>query len=574
MLNAIAVKISRYTAAVLSFSPFARAFAGLGLVACAACASVALSSEGSEAPLTFYTVTGEIALSRHEPRVAALQYAAAAENSNDVALLQRAAQIATEALQPSLTLRVATRWIDVDPASVEAHRVAAKATLELFRVEQATAHYRVVLKSSPRGTDSEFATLEEELAASDNVHGARQLADRLASYYPGLPAVLRLQAHTALRADDPAAAVRSFEALASLGSVQGAELTQELWRARVLSGDAAAPLAQAQALVERDPSAANRMNLAVLLLAAQQDGAARAQLELLTTDAGAAPNALHLLGLVEFQEDRLDEAAARFAQLVVSGKFLDDALYYLALIAERHQDLERALRLYAQVQDGDNAVPALLRAAGILRTHGAAPAAEELLDRLVQEVPGRAPEILAARARIDADAGDPPQARALLERALLQYPDNVELQYAAASLQERQGDVTAALHTLRAVLRRRPGDPAALNAYGYTLADHDRHLGRARDLIERAYACAPKNAAILDSLGWVLFRQGQGEEALAYLNAAYADDRGGDIAAHLGEVLWQLGRRADADRIWSEGSRADGDNALLKATRVRLHTAN
>jgi Tfp pilus assembly protein PilF len=112
-----------------------------------------------------------------------------------------------------------------------------------------------------------------------------------------------------------------------------------------------------------------------------------------------------------------------------------------------------------------------------------------------------------------------------------------------------------------------------MNAYGYTLADHHRELAYARKLIERAYAEAPKNAAILDSLGWVLYRQGHSEQALPPLKAAYADDRGGDIGAHLGEVLWQLGQRDEAERIWTEASEADSDNRLLNATRQRLHAS-
>jgi len=506
--------------------------------------------------------------------VAALQYSAAAQMSTDTGLLARAAEVTAVALQPSLTLAVAMRWSLLDPTSVDARRAAARAALDLFKIEQASALYRVVLTSSPRGTDAEFAALDTELAVSDNVHGARQLADRLALYFPGSPAALKMQAHAALRADDPAAAVRSFAALAALGTTADADTTMSVWRARILSGDVDAPLAESQARVERDPTAENRLDHALLLLAAQQNAAARAQLQTLTEDPAAAPAAQHLLGLVDFEEGRLDEAGSHFAELVVTGKFLDDSIYYLGVIAERHQDLERALRLYAQVQAGDNAVPALLRAATILRAHGAAPAAEELLDRLVEEVPARAPEILAARARIDADAGEPAQAAAVLDQATRQYPDSVELKYAAASLDEERGHVAAALHELKAVARGRPDDPAALNAYGYTLADHNRQLRRARRLIERAYACSPKNAAILDSFGWVLFRQGRGEDALTYLKAAYADDRGGDIAAHLGEVLWHLGRRSDADRVWSEGSRTDADNPLLKATLVRLHASN
>jgi Flp pilus assembly protein TadD len=140
-----------------------------------------------------------------------------------------------------------------------------------------------------------------------------------------------------------------------------------------------------------------------------------------------------------------------------------------------------------------------------------------------------------------------------------------------ASIYDEQGRTPEALHELTDLANERPDDPAALKALGYTLADHSRNLARARELIERAYAAAPKNAAILDSLGWVLFRQGHSAEAEAYLRAAYADDRGGDIAAHLGEVLWHLGRPDDAERIWSEATAADGGNRLLKATRQRFH---
>ena len=126
----------------------------------------------------------------------------------------------------------------------------------------------------------------------------------------------------------------------------------------------------------------------------------------------------------------------------------------------------------------------------------------------------------------------------------MEYPDSVELRYATASVYEEQGKVAAALRELSLVVKARPNDPAALNALGFTLADHDKDLPKARKLIERAHAAAPKNAAILDSMGWVLFRQGRASEALPYLSAAYADDHDGDIAAHLGEVLWRLVNRA------------------------------
>jgi tetratricopeptide (TPR) repeat protein len=447
------------------------------------------------------------------------------------------------------------------------------------------------------GTEAEFATLETYLAGNDNVFGARQLADRLASAFPSSEAALRIQGFAALRADDPEAAVHSLTAALAIpaagdhenvgkqdaagshdavgdqesGAISRRDLQQTLARAQILMGDTDAPLARAQEAVERENTADNRLNFALLLMTAQRDSAAMQQLEILSHDPKYSPVALRLLGLMEFQQGHFEAATVKFAELVRANKYLDDAFYYLGLIADRQNDAEHALRLYAQVQSGENAVPALLRASAILQTHGAPATAEELLDRLIEDEPQRAPEIIAARARMAADAGDLPGAVTVLERGRAEYPDNVDLRYAVASIYEEQGRISDSLHELTELLNVRPDDPAAQNALGYTLADHSRDLGRARRLIERAYAAAPKNSAILDSLGWVLFRQSHAVEAETYLRTAYLDDRGGDIAAHLGEVLWNLGKPDEAEHIWSEAAAVDGDNRLLKATRQRLH---
>jgi tetratricopeptide (TPR) repeat protein len=553
------------------------------LAICAACAGPRVDDDSVGAPQVFYTVTGEIALSRNEPRTAALQYTAAALRAKDLTLMARASEVTALTLQPSLGAIVADRWISLDPTSLEAHKAAARVALELDRIQESAQEYRVVVTSSPRGAEAELEDLESELGSADNMFAARQVADRLALAFPKSVGALRLQGFIAMRADDPAAAVKCFTAaLAILPAESGGgdsaqkrrDLMQGLWRARILVGDWQEPLAASQALAEEDSSPANQLDHALLLLAAQRNDAAITQLEGLATQAESQPVALRLLGLIEFQDGKVEEASQHFTELLATGKFVDDAFYYLGLIAERHGDLEKALRLYAQVQTGDNAVAALLRASNILEAHGAAPAAEELLDRLIEDDPARAPEVLAARAKIYSDGGDANQAMKVLDQGASQYPDSVDIRYAIASAYEEKGDIAQALRELKRVLRARPDDPAALNAYGYTLADHNRELAHARALIERAHAAAPKNAAIQDSLGWVLYRQGHPEEALPYLGAAYADDRGGDIAAHYGEVLWQVGRRDEAEKIWGEASTLDSQNRLLTATRQRLHAAS
>ena len=573
-----------YSAGVFSKSILALAPVALGLLVCAACAGPPVAPAPVEKAQVFETVTGEIALARGEPRTAALQYAAAVQGTTDLSLIAHASDVTSECLQPSLTAAIAVRWLSLDPKSLEAHRAAAHAALELGRIDESAKQYRFVLASSPRGTDAELKQLETELEAGDDVFAARRLADRVAADFPSSAEALRLQGLAALRADDPAAAVGDFSrAIALMPAAASDEptdavearrdLQQGLWRARILAGDPQEPLEQSRALAQRDATPANTLNYALLLLAAHQDQAAVAQLEVLERDSESQAVALRLLGLIEFQNGDLDAATRRFTDLLTTGKFVDDSFYYLGLIAERHADLEKALRLYAQVQSGDNAAAALVHASTILQAHGAAPAAQEILDHLIEDEPARAPEVVAARAKIYSDSGDPRQALAVLDRGVEQYPDSVDLRYAIATTDEEAGRVGAALQELNRVLKQRPDDPAALNAYGYTLADHNRKLGEARALIERAYAAAPRNAAILDSLGWVLHRQGHDDQGLPYAAAAYAEDPDADIGAHYGELLWHLGRHAEADQVWTQAARGDADNRLLNETRRRLHAS-
>src|ERR1700760_2426824 len=112
------------------------------------------------APQSFYTVTGEIALARQEPRVAAIQYATAAAHERDPKLLQRATEVTAETLQPTLMAGVAAHWLLVEPNSLDAQRAAARAALALYRVDEAAAHYRIVLQNSPAGVDAGFADVE------------------------------------------------------------------------------------------------------------------------------------------------------------------------------------------------------------------------------------------------------------------------------------------------------------------------------------------------------------------------------------------------------------------------------
>jgi len=132
------------------------------------------------------------------------------------------------------------------------------------------------------------------------------------------------------------------------------------------------------------------------------------------------------------------------------------------------------------------------------------------------------------------------------------------------------GRVDLAEADLRLVLAEDPDNATALNALGYTLADQTDRYEEAEELIQRAYALQPDDASIIDSMGWVAYRLGRPEEAEGYLARAWELSENAEIAAHLGEVLWHLGRIDEARAIWNKGLTSDAENAVLAATIERL----
>ena len=74
----------------------------------------------------------------------------------------------------------------------------------------------------------------------------------------------------------------------------------------------------------------------------------------------------------------------------------------------------------------------------------------------------------------------------------------------------------------------------------------------------------------MDSMGWVEFRLGRLEKAEELLKRAFAIKADPEIAAHLGEVLWLLGREDEAKKLWRNAGGKDSKNDTLKSTLKRL----
>lgn len=360
-----------------------------------------------------------------------------------------------------------------------------------------------------------------------------QLAERIVAEvvkrFPGDPRV------ALLRASQLREAGKAAEARAVLEGLREAAATDaELRLALAREYDALGDRATAAAVLARGPQDEQTYALRATLLARAEDTAALTALyDQLARDAERPDPTRRLL---------------------------------LGQVAEFLKRFDDALRWYAGVPGGPQRWVARLRSAHVLHELGRRDEAIDSL-RTIQQDASAEDEVRRDAYLLEAALWqeDKEHARELdaFARGLAAFPDEPEILYARALAWERRDDIPRAEADLRRVLVIHPDSVAALNALGYTLADRTTRYREALELIDRARAAEPDNAAIVDSYGWVLYRLGRNEEALVELQRAFALQKDAEIAAHVAEVLWVLGRRDDAMRYFEDARRLDPDSRAL-----------
>lgn len=152
------------------------------------------------------------------------------------------------------------------------------------------------------------------------------------------------------------------------------------------------------------------------------------------------------------------------------------------------------------------------------------------------------------------------------------YERAAETLYQRALVYEQLGRYDRAIADLRQYLAWNPNSATGMNALGYTMltAPGASNIDEAFRLIQAAYHLEPESAAINDSMGWAYYKKGDAQAALPYLQYALEQYPDAEVAAHLGEVLWQLGEREKAKTVWQQGLGMEGNRAVLQKTMQRF----
>jgi tetratricopeptide (TPR) repeat protein len=528
-------------------------------------------SAADETSASDHVLAAEVALHNDDFLTAVTEYRKAAEISDRVEIARQATRLAFDYGFNEQAIKAATRWVELDPESDEALVHLGQLQLREGDVRAARRSFSKLIKRGEQPPDERLYTLMGFISQEDP-EDADELMRALAKPYPDSALAQYAVAAVALQADE---VDHALEAVQKAIELDPDWLKPKLLygRALLVSGEVEKAIDYTARLIgdDPDPDPDARMELALMYMAAGEEDYALSQVNQVLLERANRTDALRMMAIINFRQNNLDAAWDDFEDLLASGDYTADALFYLARIADYRGETDRAIRLYSQVISGDNAVAAQRRAALLLAFQkDDLDSALERLEKFGKDRPTYAVDMLMVRAGLLSSFDRQDEALDVFDKVIEFRPDDEPAALSRAQLMLDMGRLDDAVDAYRAAAKRWPESAMTLNALGYTLADRTDEYKEAEKLIRKALRNDPESPAIIDSLGWVLHKRGNHAEALTYLETAYEQFPDPEVAAHIVEVLVALDRKDEALELLATAEAETPDSELLKNARERF----
>jgi tetratricopeptide (TPR) repeat protein len=451
-------------------------------------------------------------------------------------------------------------------------------------VKEAISTYKNVISTAAEGPAGLTARsrLAHLLAVEGNTKEAEQLLAEVLKKNSNDSEALLIRAGLALTKHDAAAAVADLRGVLRDQS-DNQQALKLLAQAHVLNNElglAEETLKKAAVLMPKDVEI--KLGLAELLIRQGKFDTARSQVaEVLKTDA-TQPQALEAMFKLQMSRKEWAAAQTTVATLLKAHPKLPQGDYYSGMVLEAQGKRTAAIAAYHKALD--KSPDAIEPLTGIVKAHlaqrqtkealvvlesalkrapnnfiaqnlrgevllleGNAAEAEKAFTTAIElnpKIPSIYRNLGSARlARNDAAA-----AHKAYEDGLKQSPDNEMLVYSMAALDEREGKFDRAIGRYEELMKRKPDSAMAKNNLAMMLVSHrsdQESLNKARDLV--LTLTSSDEPAYLDTVGWVHYRRGDVEQAIATLESALKKAPSSAlIHYHIGMAYYTKGNKANA----------------------------
>ncbi|MDI1261095.1 tetratricopeptide repeat protein [Aquabacterium sp.] len=559
----------------------------------------AFQNSRMDGALFYQTLVSEVQARSGNVGAAYQIYLELARKHRNPELFKRAVEIALQARAGEEALTAAKAWRQASPQSKEAAEFNVQILLALGRSKDLVDPLKSLIQLSPTPQQPlMIASLPRSLARLADRQAAAQVIDEVTQPWrqrqPALAEAWVASGEGWLAAKD---ATKALEAAKKAKALQPASLGVGLLAINLMEEAPGAEDLIRQQLDRSDAPKLLRLAYARKLAGLQRMNEAAEQLDMVVKAQPDQISAWLTLAAVRLelrQPDQAEVALQHFlalkkqapgkqagvatkagtldqAQMALDADTSEEQAYtLLAQVEEQRGNWQSALEWLQRVEKSDTSLLIQSQRAKLMARQGKLAEGRALIRAMPESEPRDALAKLQAETQLLRDLNEWDAAYGVMAEANQRFPDDGDLLYEQAMLAEHLHKYDEMEKMLRRAIELKPDNANAYNALGYSLADRNLRLDEARTLIRKALDLRPGDPFITDSLGWLEFRSGRINEALALLRQAYQARPDPEIAAHLGEVMWSQGERDEAIKIWRKAQARDAKNESLLDTIKRL----
>ena len=523
----------------------------------------------ANAEFVYKFLLAEIAAQRGDLTSAGHLYYDLAKLTKNIPLAQRATNIAGYARNGRLALDSAELWRQLDNDSLEAKQILAELFISSGNLAKARPIIEKLLEQEKTRADG-FLYLNNLLSKVENKKNALRFILAISKPYPELAEAHFSIAHTAFFAGDIKLAEKELDITES---IKPNWETAALFRGYMLAIDwPEKALEFYQSFLNVNPNSNEvRLEYAKILANLKMYSKAKSEFLRLVDGSLASPEISLTVALLSLELNDNILAEKFFNQALERGYIDRDKIQiYLAKIYLDRKEPDTAITFLDKISSGKLFVEAKILTAEIIAENRSVDDGIASLSKYKNLSPDDKLQFLKAKTSLLYNNNRQQDAFDLMKGADSNFNNSAEFKYDYAMLAEKMGNLLLMEQLLKEAIKIKPDYAYAYNALGYSYADRNIKLADAKKYIEIALSISPNNHYIMDSMGWLHFRMGNIEIALQFIEKAYKIQKDPEIAAHLGEILWKMGKLKQAEKVWEESIKTYPSNTVLIETFERL----
>lgn len=487
-------------------------------------------------------------------------------------------RLAAEYLKQGLiseSLTQAEEAVKKDPKSVDAHLLLGGLYSSLKVYPKALDQYNTVVKLQPSNTEAPLyigALYSEQKQYDKAVKYFESLAKNpdyttpyLAHYYIGR-----------VRMEQPEpkfqkAAEESFKKTLQLKpDFADAVMSLGLMYTKQKHQDKAIALYR-QFQKENTPSSKIAEILAQVYIERNDYENAYDQLEVVENDSDEPLNVRMKMALILIEQKKYDQAAQKLEEVLKDAPDSDKVRFYLAAVFEETRQNEKAVKEYRKIPVSSTYYgESVVHAAYLLKSLGKLDEALEVASKGLKERQDQ-PQVYAMYASLLDEKNDYKGAAKILEQGLEKFPDNAQLRFYYGTINDRMGNKDVVISEMKKVLELDPNHVQGMNYLAFTWAEMNANLPDAEKLARRAMELEPQDGYVLDTLGWILFKQAKFAESIKFLEAAHKyQSTVSIIAEHLGDAYYKQSMVDKAKKMYRKAADLETDKKKVEEIRSKI----